>query len=148
LVTEPTGGTFSFPSDFGILPAMSSRPDWNDENTSEISVAPLSLSSEQVPATLEMIQGPGAPRHHDLFRAESVIGRAIDVDIAINSTDLSRRHVMLKRALSGQVTLTDLDSRNGVFLNGVKIHSAVLHDGDSIQLGTIVFIFHEARVQG
>jgi hypothetical protein len=125
-----------------------SKPDWNDESTSEISVAPLSLSSEQTPAALEMVQGPGAPRHHELYRAESVIGRAVDADIVINSTDLSRRHVMLKRGGSGQVTLVDLDSRNGVFLNGVKIHSAILHDGDSIQLGTTVFIFHEPRAQG
>ena len=39
----------------------------------------------------------------------------------------------------------DLDSRNGVYLNGVKIHSAVLHGGDNLQLGSVVLVFHEGR---
>jgi pSer/pThr/pTyr-binding forkhead associated (FHA) protein len=52
---------------------------------------------------------------------------------------------MLKRGAQGQFTLVDLESRNGVYLNGVKVHSALLHDGDNIQLGTVVFVFHEGR---
>jgi hypothetical protein len=27
--------------------------------------------------------------------------------------------------------------------NGVKAHSAVLHGGDTIQIGDVVFVFHE-----
>jgi pSer/pThr/pTyr-binding forkhead associated (FHA) protein len=37
----------------------------------------------------------------------------------------------------------DNDSRNGVFLNGVKVHSAVLRDGDVIQVADSVFVYHE-----
>jgi pSer/pThr/pTyr-binding forkhead associated (FHA) protein len=93
-----------------------------------------------------MVQGPGAPHNYELYRAEMVIGRTIDADVSIISTDLSRRHVLLKRAASGQFLVNDLESRNGVYVNGVKIHSAVLHDGDSIQLGSLLFVFHEGRV--
>jgi pSer/pThr/pTyr-binding forkhead associated (FHA) protein len=39
--------------------------------------------------------------------------------------------------------LADNDSENGVFLNGVKIHSAVLRDGDVIQMADNVFVYHE-----
>jgi pSer/pThr/pTyr-binding forkhead associated (FHA) protein len=77
-----------------------------------------------------------------------VLGRGKGIDIAIDATDLSRRHIMMVCAPNGQVTLRDLESRNGVFLNGVKVHAAVLHDGDSIQLGSLVFVFHEARATG
>jgi len=121
------------------------KNDWNDESTSEISVTLLPLSTEQTPSVLEMVQGPGSPRQYELFRAEMVVGRAIDADVPINSTDLSRRHVLLKRAPSGQYSVQDLESRNGVFINGIKIHSATLHDGDSVQLGSILFVYHEGR---
>lgn len=128
--------------------AMSShktKNDWNDESTSEISVTLLPLSTEQTPSVLEMVQGPGAPRQYELYRAEMVVGRAIDADVPINSTDLSRRHVLLKRGPSGQYSIQDLESRNGVFINGVRAHSATLHDGDSVQMGSILFVYHEGR---
>ncbi len=121
------------------------KNDWNDESTSEISVTLLPLSTEQTHSIIEMVQGPGAPRPYELFRPEMVIGRAIDADVPINSTDLSRRHVLIRRAPSGQHQIMDLESRNGVFVNGVKIHSATLHDGDSVQLGSILFVYHEGR---
>jgi pSer/pThr/pTyr-binding forkhead associated (FHA) protein len=103
------------------------------------------LSTEQTPSVLEMVQGPGSPRQYELFRPEIVIGRAIDADMHIASTDLSRRHVLIRRAPSGPHQIQDLESRNGVFVNGVKIHSATLHDGDSVQLGSILFVYHEGR---
>jgi pSer/pThr/pTyr-binding forkhead associated (FHA) protein len=37
----------------------------------------------------------------------------------------------------------DNDSHNGVFLNGVKVHSAVLRDGDAILVGDNEFIYGE-----
>ena len=39
--------------------------------------------------------------------------------------------------------LVDNDSDNGVILNGAKIHSAVLRDGDVIQVADNVFVYHE-----
>lgn len=119
--------------------------DWTDESTNPINVSLLPLSLEQQPCSLEMVTGPGAPRTYELYRDEVVVGRAIDADIPINSTDLSRKHIALKRSAHGQYTVVDLDSRNGLYLNGVKVHSALLHDGDNLQLGTVVLIFHEGR---
>jgi pSer/pThr/pTyr-binding forkhead associated (FHA) protein len=40
--------------------------------------------------------------------------------------------------------LFDNDSHNGVFLNGVKIHSAVLRDGDVVQVADSIFIYSES----
>lgn len=119
--------------------------DWADESTNPINVSLLPLSLEQQPSSLEMVTGPGAPKTWELFRDEVVVGRAIDADIPINSTDLSRKHIALKRSPHGQYTVTDLESRNGLYLNGVKVHSALLHDGDNLQLGTVVLVFREGR---
>jgi pSer/pThr/pTyr-binding forkhead associated (FHA) protein len=120
------------------------KDEWNDERTGEINVSLLPHSRESKPFLLRMVQGPGAPRVYELFATEMVVGRSAEADIPINSTDLSRRHMILKRTGS-QFSLIDLDSRNGIYLNGVRIHSAVLHEGDNIQLGMVVFVFHEGR---
>ncbi len=123
---------------------MVKKSDWDDESTSEIRVSLLPVSMEAKPFVLQMVQGPGAPKDFDLFADELVLGRASDADIPINSTDLSRRHVRFKKS-GGQFTVEDLGSCNGVYLNGLKVHAAVLHEGDNVQLGTVVFIYREGR---
>jgi hypothetical protein len=73
---------------------------------------------------------------------ESIIGRAPDSHIRISSNRASRHHAVL-RLHGTDCILFDNDSDNGVFLNGVKVHSAVLRDGDIIQLADSVFIYYE-----
>ena len=57
-------------------------------------------------------------------------------------TLISRKHVVITKN-GAEFRCRDLDSANGLYLNGVKAHSAVLHDGDAIQIGDVVFVFHE-----
>lgn len=97
------------------------------------------------PATLpglEMVRGAGAPKLWSLIGDETVIGRSNQVNICIESSLLSRRHAEIRRH-GPEFRLTDLDSANGVFLNGVRVHSVGLHEGDTIQIGDAVFVFHE-----
>jgi pSer/pThr/pTyr-binding forkhead associated (FHA) protein len=94
------------------------------------------------PHYLEMVEGPGAPRRFQLRSPAAVIGRSEQSDIQVDSEGLSRRHLLVTRN-GGEFIVEDLDSRNGVFLNGVKIHSATLRDMDTLQLGPVVFVYHE-----
>ena len=71
-----------------------------------------------------------------------VVGRSSSADITIDSSELSRQHAELKRA-HGTFAITDMDSTNGVFLNGTRIHAAQLYHGDLLQLGGLVFEFRE-----
>ena len=73
-----------------------------------------------------------------------VVGRSVQVHISIDSGLISRRHIVLKRA-GPEYSCEDLNSSNGMFLNGVKVHSAVLRDGDTLQIGDVVFVFREGR---
>ena len=91
---------------------------------------------------LEQVRGPGAPRMFALTLEETVVGRATQATLCIESALLSRRHLAVRRA-GPEFRCVDLDSQNGVYLNGVKVHSAVLHAGDTIQIGDVVFVFHE-----
>jgi pSer/pThr/pTyr-binding forkhead associated (FHA) protein len=94
------------------------------------------------PFVLQQLEGPGAPKTYILELDETVIGRSVQAHISIDSTLLSRRHLALRKR-SGEFRAHDLDSSNGVFLNGVKIHSAVLREGDALQIGDVLLIFHE-----
>jgi hypothetical protein len=91
---------------------------------------------------LEQLRGPGAPRTLPLLPVETVIGRGNQASIQIESALLSRRHVAVRRA-GPDVTLVDLESQNGVYVNGVRVHSALLHEGDTVQIGDVVLVFRE-----
>jgi DNA-binding CsgD family transcriptional regulator len=63
-----------------------------------------------------------------------VIGRRSDNDISINNVQVSRRHALLMNHNSVW-WLNDLGSRNGIYLNGLRITSARrLRDGDEIRI--------------
>jgi hypothetical protein len=91
---------------------------------------------------LEQLRGPGAPRTLPLLPVETVIGRGNQASIQIESALLSRRHVAVRRA-GPDVTLVDLESQNGVYVNGERVHSALLHEGDTVQIGDVVLVFRE-----
>jgi pSer/pThr/pTyr-binding forkhead associated (FHA) protein len=90
---------------------------------------------------LSLIQGPGAPKKY-MLSVDSVIGRSPEASIQIRSNMVSRKHISLKRENS-ELICTDLMSHNGLFLNGIKIHSATLRDGDTIQIGDIIFLYNQ-----
>lgn len=71
-----------------------------------------------------------------------MIGRSTTAQIIVDCPSLSRQHVRLLQR-EGEVIFYDLDSANGVYLNQVLAHSAVLRDGDVLEMGTCAFVFHE-----
>jgi pSer/pThr/pTyr-binding forkhead associated (FHA) protein len=94
------------------------------------------------PHFLEQEEGIGAPRQFILDAESLVLGRVDDADICIEHPKASRRHAIISRR-SGEYTIRDNESRNGIYLNGLKVHSAVLRDGDIIQVTDCVFVYHE-----
>lgn len=89
---------------------------------------------------LVIIRGPGAGRDVTLG-AETVVGRAPDVEIPVEDAGASRRHCRVRMA--GQFwVLEDLGSRNGTYVNGKRAEQAVpLREGDVIRIGTVELIF-------
>ncbi len=94
------------------------------------------------PFFLEQIEGVGAPQRIPLSKKELVIGRSEQADITVASPRASRQHAFLTRQ-GTDYAIRDNDSHNGVFLNGIKIYSATLREGDVIQVADCAFIFHE-----
>ncbi|HET9876485.1 MAG TPA: ATP-binding cassette domain-containing protein, partial [Mycobacterium sp.] len=64
------------------------------------------------------------------------IGRATDNDIVISDVLASRHHAILIATPLG-TEIRDSRSINGTFVNGVRIGSAILTDGDAVTIGNV-----------
>src|SRR3954447_11998322 len=79
-----------------------------------------------------------------LEREEVILGRALAADVRVNDTKVSREHAKITLSENNGQTeyiLSDLKSRNGTFLNGRKISSEKLQNGDKIGLGEHILRF-------
>jgi pSer/pThr/pTyr-binding forkhead associated (FHA) protein len=66
-----------------------------------------------------------------------VLGRDPSADVVIDSTTVSRHHARIRVAADG-VTLEDLSSKNGSFVEGRRVvASQRLADGDCIRIGMV-----------
>jgi diguanylate cyclase (GGDEF)-like protein len=80
-----------------------------------------------------------------LEREEVILGRALEADVRINDKKVSRQHARITTVRTGEdeesYILTDLDSRNGIFLNGQRITQETLQNGDKITIGEHILRF-------
>jgi len=91
------------------------------------------------PAALVTIAGEVGRAMFDLDRAEHLAGRGGDADILLLFPGVSRRHALF-RAVGEDYELVDLDSKNGSFVNDVRIEGAVLlKRGDVVRIGPATF---------
>ena len=113
--------------------------------------APPSAATPEQPRLL--IRVPGQPqREVNLDRAGFAIGRKPDNDIVLPFDYVSGHHGRLERrgALWHYV---DLGSTNGTFVNGQRVQSALLQDGDILRIGdpqgnTVGLTFRAAGAAG
>jgi DNA-binding response OmpR family regulator len=85
-------------------------------------------------------------QEHRLEAESLVIGRAIESDVVIASSRVSREHARLSRR-GRRWFLEDLGSTNGTFLNDERVLATVeLRDGDVLSFGGVGFTFHDPDV--
>ena len=77
-----------------------------------------------------------------LAEGETVVGRDVGLGLSLSAeTTVSRRHATLAR-MGNEVTLTDLGSTNGTYVNGAKLQTpTMLRAGDAVQFGSSRFQF-------
>ncbi|OGV58838.1 MAG: hypothetical protein A2283_00635 [Lentisphaerae bacterium RIFOXYA12_FULL_48_11] len=86
---------------------------------------------------LTILDGPGKGMVNE-FQQVLVIGRGEGSDMQIENPSLSRKHAMI--SIHGStVILEDLNSTNGVIVNGKKVEKAKLKDGEEFTAGDSVF---------
>lgn len=77
------------------------------------------------------------PISGDTFR----IGRHADNELMVADASISRFHAEIKHELNSRYVIRDLESLNGVYVNGRKARTAILSNGDLIELGDITLKF-------
>jgi pSer/pThr/pTyr-binding forkhead associated (FHA) protein len=79
------------------------------------------------------------PPNFPLKPGTFVVGRSSGCDLILPHESVSRRHAEIQVAL-GCVTVVDLDSRNGTFIEDERIRTADLLVGQKVQFGGIPFL--------
>jgi len=74
------------------------------------------------------------------------IGRSSTSDLRVAHPAVSARHAELRKE-NGTYNLVDLSSSNGTFVNGERISSKLLSEGDLVNFGPAAFIFHDEKLQ-
>jgi pSer/pThr/pTyr-binding forkhead associated (FHA) protein len=68
------------------------------------------------------------------------VGRHGQADILLDDVTVSRRHVEVER-IADRYLVRDVGSLNGTWLNGGRIDTAELSDGDELQIGRFKLVF-------
>jgi hypothetical protein len=70
--------------------------------------------------------------------AGAVVGRSRDCDVVLEDSNVSRHHARISFAADGSWAVEDLNSTNGVMVNGMRVKgTATVHSGDRVDLGTV-----------
>jgi hypothetical protein len=80
-------------------------------------------------------------RRYVLDGPRATIGRAKDAECVLRDPNVSRHHAELRRSSTGDWTIADLGSTNGVKVNGRRVSSTRLSPGDQVTVGTTTFLF-------
>ncbi len=67
-----------------------------------------------------------------------VIGRSSELDMVLVEDMVSRKHAKITVATDGKISIEDLGSTNGTFVNGEKVKQSRLKEGDRILIGTSI----------
>lgn len=68
-----------------------------------------------------------------------VIGRAPECDISVHAEEISRRHALVKPTPDG-LSVEDLGSSNGTYINAKRVQQGFLNAGDELRLDAVRFI--------
>jgi len=99
-------------------------------NEEQAAIAALPKNS----ALLIAQRGPSAGSRFLLDDDVSIAGRHPNADVFLDDVTVSRKHVEFVRSASG-FRINDLGSMNGTYLNGSRVDSAELSNGDVVQVG-------------
>jgi pSer/pThr/pTyr-binding forkhead associated (FHA) protein len=111
------------------------------------SFEPVGVASPEAaaaPATegpvLVVRKGPQPGERFFVDRGTLTIGRDPESDIFLNDITVSRAHAVVE-CTDNVVTVKDAGSLNGTYVNGELVESAVLANGDAVQIGTFQMLF-------
>ena len=97
--------------------------------------SPVDLGIQREVAVLEW-----AGKRHEVSKRRVVIGRSKDADVQVADPNVSRRHAELRQE-GATYWIVDLDSTNGVEVNGKRVKRLKLEDGTQFTIGSTELTF-------
>ncbi len=122
-----------------------SGDDFDDdfaEQKTEVIQSPF--EQEAILPKLRAIDGPMLNHEFILTELRSTIGRGNNNSITVEDLAMSRLHFEIIRNADDSYLIRDLNSANGIALNGTRIKEAVLYDQDQIEAGKSILRFEHA----
>ncbi len=86
------------------------------------------------PLRIEVIKGPDRKRRGDFEHERIVIGTHDSCELVLADPTVSRHHVEIALVPEGY-RIRDLDSRNGTFMDGVRVFDVVVEGSASLRVG-------------
>lgn len=129
---------------------LEARSDMDSTERGTMFVEPESMERIQKRSTaarkahLRVMDGLDTQNWIALDKSDVVFGKSQDCDIKVQGFFASQRHAILSR-LEGGFQLTNLATFSPTRVNGIKIESTFLCDGDEIRMGKTRFTFHSEQ---
>ena len=86
---------------------------------------------------LVVLEGSQAGENIWITRLPFLVGRGKKSTMALADETVSRDHAEIRLGAGGRLELEDMGSSNGSFVNGDRIETAAIEDGDQIRFGSL-----------
>jgi chromosome segregation ATPase len=123
-------------SDGGIANALGRIQSSSERLASDAASAGNGSSALKWMPELVRVDGENSVSH--ALGRRTRIGRAPGCELHVDSSSVSRHHALILLGMR-EAIIEDLNSTNGVILNGRKVTRQVLNDGDIVTIGEIQF---------
>jgi pSer/pThr/pTyr-binding forkhead associated (FHA) protein len=93
------------------------------------------MAGGKVPLTFKLYKGDELIREEKLTLPVIKVGKLSSSHLRLDDKNVSRMHALIEVTGPGDVSIIDLSSTTGTFVNGQKVNKAKLQSGDSIVIG-------------
>lgn len=87
---------------------------------------------------VRILTGPQSGQIIPLSAGYNIIGRSPSCQIKLASNSVSKEHATILLTEDGKVLITDMNSRNGTFVNGLRVQNQKLAAGDKLTFHDVV----------
>ncbi len=106
--------------------------------------APVEVEGVSEEAVFVVKRGSTVGQRFPLRKGEITLGRDPQSDIFLDDITVSRKHAKVTIEQS-TVSVTDVGSLNGTYVNGARVEAQNLKNGDELQIGKFKLIFLEGK---
>src|SRR5512132_3841373 len=97
------------------------------------------------PITLKVFRGSELLRTEQFNREIIKIGRLASAHLCLDDDKISRIHSVIEVSPEGSISIIDMGSAEGTFVNGKKVSRGALRLGDQIMLGGLRIVLEPAE---